>query len=573
MSELVPADPTHLTAHAAAAAMRAGALTSAELTEAYLGRIAALDATLGAFLTVTPEVARAQAAEADRRRAGGEDGPLLGVPFALKDIFTTAGIRTTAGSRILENYVPPDDATVYHRLRAAGAVLLGKLNMDEFAMGSSNESSAYGPVRNPWDLSRVPGGSSGGAAAAVAAGLCAFAVGTDTGGSIRQPAALSGVVGLKPTYGRVSRSGMIAFASSLDQAGPLTRDARDAALVLAVIAGRDPADATSLDAPVADYVAAMDERGPGAAAMLGGHGLEPTTASGADVPGDTGVAGAEASSRGAPDLRGLRLGVPAEYFAEGLEPEVRAAVEAAIAVLESAGAERVPVRLPHAAYAIAAYYVIVTAEASANLARFDGVRYGLAVEDDDLWARYARTRGAGFGLEVKRRIMLGTFALSSGYYDAYYVQASRIRDLIRADFDAALARCDVVVGPTTPAPAFKLGEKLDDPLAMYLSDIYTSPLNLAGNPGVSVPCGLVRGLPVGLQIMGRPLDEATVLRVAHAYQHATDWHTRRPGGFATGSEPSGAAVPAAVGTSVGSPDIRDCNAPDGTASGAPSSSP
>jgi len=482
--------PTRLPAHAAVDAMRDGGLTSSELTEAYLARIAALDGALGAYLTVTSDLARAQAAAADRRRAAGDDAPLLGVPYALKDIFTTAGVRTTAGSRILEHYVPPDDSTVYRRLREAGAVLLGKLNMDEFAMGSSNENSAFGPVRNPWDRARVPGGSSGGAAAAVAADLCAFAVGTDTGGSVRQPAALCGVVGLKPTYGRVSRYGMIAFASSLDHAGPLAKGARDAALVLGALAGHDPADSTSLREPVPDYAGAL--------------GRPPV------------------------DLTGLRIGVPAEYFAGGLDEGIRTAVETAIGALDGAGARRVPVRLPHAPYAIAAYYLVVTAEASANLARYDGVRFGLAVEDDDLWRRYARTRGAGFGIEVKRRIMLGTFALSSGYYDAYYLRATRVRELIRQDFEAALGECDVIAGPTTPAPAFPLGAKVDDPLAMYLSDIYTCPADLSGHPAVSVPCGFVDGLPVGLQLTGRALDEATLLRVAHAYEQATDWHTRRP---------------------------------------------
>ncbi len=482
-------DPARLTAAAAARAMRAGTLTSAALTEAYLGRIAALDPRFGAYLTVTADVARAQAAAADRRRAAGEDGPLLGVPFALKDLFTTAGVRTTAGSRMLEHYVPPDDAEAYRRLRAGGAVLLGKLNMDEFAMGSSNESSAFGPVRNPWDLARSPGGSSGGAAAAVAADLCAFALGTDTGGSIRQPAAFSGVVGLKPTYGRVSRRGIVAFASSLDQAGPLAKDVLDAALVLDAIAGHDPADATSSERPVPDHAAAV-------------------AAAGAD-------------------LGGIRIGVPAEYFADGLDPAVGAVVEAALAVLEAAGARRVAVALPHSVYAVAVYYLVATAEASANLARYDGLRYGRRADGGDLWTRVSRARGEGFGIEVKRRIVLGTFALSSGYHDAYYGRATRVRQRIRADFDAALDRCDVIVGPTSPTVAFPLGEKVADPLAMYLSDVYTIALNLAGYPGISIPCGLAGGLPVGLQIMGRPWDEPTVLRVARAYELATQPAPRR----------------------------------------------
>jgi aspartyl-tRNA(Asn)/glutamyl-tRNA(Gln) amidotransferase subunit A len=479
-------DPTTLTARKAATAMRGGELTSAALTEAYLARIAAADVGIRSYLAVTSEVAREHADEADRRRAAGEDGPLLGVPFALKDLFTTAGIATTAGSRILSGYVPPDSATVYRRLRAAGAVLLGKTNMDEFAMGSSTENSAFFPTRNPWDPERVPGGSSGGSAAAVVADLCAFALGTDTGGSIRQPAALCGVVGLKPTYGRVSRYGMVAFASSLDQAGPMTKDVRDAALVLGVIAGADPADATSADRPVPDY----------------GAGLED-------------------------GVKGLRLGVPEEYFAEGLDAGVRQVVEQAIDVLVDAGAERVAVSLPHSPYAVAAYYVVATAEASANLARYDGIRYGPATLGDDFWARIRRTRGERFGAEVKRRIMLGTYALSSGYYEAYYQQATRVRALIRADFDDALARCDVILGPTSPTAAFRLGERTDDPLAMYLADVYTIALNLAGYPGLSVPCGLVDGLPVGLQVMGRSFDEATVLRVARAYEALGSWPAER----------------------------------------------
>ena len=493
---------TQLSAFDASAALRAGKLTSVALVEAYLDRIARVDGELRAYLTVTADVARAQAAEADVRRQGGEDGPLLGLPFALKDLFTTAGITTTAGSRILSDYVPPDSATVYARLRAAGAVLLGKTNMDEFAMGSSTENSAFFSTRNPWDPTRVPGGSSGGSAAAVAAGLCAFALGTDTGGSIRQPAALSGVVGVKPTYGRVSRYGMVAFASSLDQCGPMTREVRDAALVLGVLAGCDPADATSADRPVPDYVAAL-----------------------------TG------------EVEGLRIGVPEEYFADGLSDGVRQAVEAAIGVLVAAGARRVPVKLPHAPYAVAVYYIVATAEASANLARYDGIRYGPAAQDGDLWARLKATRGQGFGTEVKRRIMLGTYALSSGYYDAYYGQATRARALFRADFDTAFERCDVILGPTTPTPAFKLGEKLADPLAMYLADIYTIALNLAGYPGLSLPCGRVDGLPVGLQVMGRPFDESTVLRVAHAYEQRTDWHRMAPPVGGSGVDSSTVAAP------------------------------
>jgi aspartyl-tRNA(Asn)/glutamyl-tRNA(Gln) amidotransferase subunit A len=481
-------DPTRLTACEATAALRAGRISSVALTEAYLERIQAVDPAVRAYVTVTADVALALADAADRRRAAGQDGPLLGVPYALKDVFTTAGITTTAGSRILADYVPPDSSTVYRRLDDAGAVLLGKLNMDEFAMGSSTESSAFFATRNPWNLDRVPGGSSGGSAAAVAADVAAFTVGSDTGGSVRQPAALCGAVGLKPTYGRVSRYGLVAFASSLDQAGPVTKDVRDAAVVLGVLAGPDPADSTSLDVPVPDYTAAL----------------------------------------GAGNLAGLRFGVPHAHFGAGLDDGVRAAVEAAIDVLSGLGAERVDVDLPHAHYAVAAYYVLAPAEASANLARYDGLRYGYSAPEDDLWERYRQTRHDGFGPEVTRRVILGTFALSSGYHEAYYRRAAAARARIRADLDAALAVCDVLVGPTTPTPACRLGEKVGDPLAMYLSDVYTVGLNLAGYPGLSVPCGFVDGLPVGLQVMGRALDEATVLRVAHAYERATQWRRYRP---------------------------------------------
>jgi len=472
---------------ACAQALRTGRVSSRELAQAHLARIERADGAIGAFLAVTGELALQQADAADRRRARGEDGPLLGVPYALKDILTTAGTVTTAGSRLLEAYVPPDSSTCYERLTAAGAVLLGKTNLDEFAMGSSTENSAFHATRNPWDHARVPGGSSGGSAAAVAARMAPLALGTDTGGSIRQPAALCGCVGVKPTYGRVSRYGLIAFGSSLDCAGPFARSSADAATVLAAIAGHDPRDATSLDAPVPDY----------AAALVG-------------------------------DLDGLRVGVVREHLAEGLDDGVRAALEAALDVLVEAGAERVPVSLPHVGYSVASYYLVATAECSANLARYDGIRYGRAAPADTLDELLARTRDEGLGAEVKRRIMLGTYALSRGYFDAYYKQATRVRGRVRADFDAALEDCDVLVGPTVPAPAFRLGEKRDDPLAMYLSDIYTIALNLAGLPGASTPCGLVDGLPVGLQIMGRPLDEATVLRVADAYERRTDWAALRP---------------------------------------------
>jgi aspartyl-tRNA(Asn)/glutamyl-tRNA(Gln) amidotransferase subunit A len=475
-----------------ARAIRARQISSRELTAAHLARIGAVDGVLGSYLHVDADRALAAADAADAALARGDDpGPLAGVPVALKDIFVTEGTPTTCASKILAGWIPPYDGTTVARLRAAGAVLLGKLNMDEFAMGSSNENSGVKPVRNPWDTARVPGGSSGGSAAAVAASLCAAALGTDTGGSIRQPAALCGIVGLKPTYGRVSRYGVIAFASSLDQVGPMTRTVEDAALLLEVVAGHDPRDATSIDAPVPRY-------------------------------GDAARAG---------DVRGLRVGVPEAYFGSGLDPEVAAAVRAAIGELEKLGARVVPVHLPHSEYAVACYYLLATAEASSNLARYDGVRYGLRVsaKGQSLLDMYRKTRGAGFGPEVKRRIMLGTFALRAGYYDAYYKRAQQVRALIKRDFDRAFAECDVVAGPTSPTAAFRLGEKSADPLAMYLADIYTISCNLAGLPGLSVPCGFTAGgLPVGLQLIARPLAEETLFRVAGAYERATPWHTRRP---------------------------------------------
>ncbi|HLI25729.1 MAG TPA: Asp-tRNA(Asn)/Glu-tRNA(Gln) amidotransferase subunit GatA [Chloroflexota bacterium] len=467
--------------------LRARAVSAVELTEAYLARIERVESAVRAFLTITAEQARAQARAADARRAAGEDAPLLGLPIALKDVLCTAGVRTTCGSRILEGFVPPYDATAVARLAAAGAVFLGKTNMDEFAMGSSTENSAFFPTRNPWDLERVPGGSSGGSAAAVAALEAPASLGTDTGGSIRQPAALCGVVGLKPTYGRVSRYGLVAFASSLDQIGPFARTAADCALLLAVLAGADPCDSTALPAPVPDYLAEL-----------------------------------------AGDLRGLRVGVPREYFGSGLEPGVEAAVRAALATLEALGAAVDEVSLPHTEYGVAAYYLIAPAEASANLARYDGVKYGYAVPAPTLLDSYFRTRAEGFGPEVKRRIMLGTYALSAGYYDAYYLKAQKVRTLIKGDFDRAFERFDVLATPTSPTVAFRLGERLSDPLAMYLSDVCTIPVNLAGLPGLSVPCGFVDGLPVGLQLIGPPLSEGLLLRVAQRYQDATDWHRRYP---------------------------------------------
>ena len=483
-----------LTIREAAQLLRSGEISSAELTEALIDRIVAVDNDVRAYLTLTPELAMEQARAADRRlaeaRRSGDDGlpPLLGIPLAIKDVLCTAGVPTTCGSRILENFVPPYDATVVARLKDAGFVMLGKTNTDEFAMGSSTENSAFFTTHNPWDLGRVPGGSSGGSAAAVAAGEALGALGTDTGGSVRQPAALCGVVGLKPTYGRVSRYGLVAFASSLDQAGPIARTVADAALLLGTIAGHDPQDSTSAPRPVPDYTAA-----------LGG------------------------------DIRGLRVGVPNEYFVPGMEPGVEAAVRQALADLEALGAVVEQVSLPHTEYALPVYYLIAPAEASANLARYDGVKYGYSAPAGELWEMYKRTRGQGFGAEVKRRIMLGTYALSAGYYDAYYLKAQKVRTLIRQDFERAFERVDVVVAPTSPTVAFPIGAKVDDPLQMYLSDVLTLSLNLAGLCGISVPCGFSGGLPVGMQILGRPYDEETILRVAHAYEQATPWHTYRPG--------------------------------------------
>jgi aspartyl-tRNA(Asn)/glutamyl-tRNA(Gln) amidotransferase subunit A len=466
-----------------ATSVQRGEVTAEQVTSHALARIAEQDGQLGAFLHVARDEALAQARAIDARRARGEAlGALAGVPIAIKDAICTRGIVSTAASKILEGYVPPYDATVIERLRAADAVIVGKTNMDEFAMGSSNENSAYRPVKNPWDVSRTPGGSSGGSAAAVAARLTPCALGSDTGGSIRQPASHTGTVGLKPTYGRVSRYGLIAFASSLDQIGPFATDVRGAARVLSVIAGHDGRDSTSLAAPVDSFEAACDR-----------------------------------------DVKGLRVGVPEEYFAEGLDPEVAASVRAAIDALRDAGCAVRPVKLPHTRFAVATYYVVATAEASSNLARFDGVRYGLRADPKhELRAMYGATRDAGFGAEVKRRILLGTFVLSAGYYDAYYAKAQKVRTLIRRDYDEAFRTVDVICSPASPTPAFRLGE-MSDPLAMYLSDVYTLPASLAGVPAVCVPCAPTRGgLPVGLQIVARPLDEATMLAVAAA------WEARSP---------------------------------------------
>jgi aspartyl-tRNA(Asn)/glutamyl-tRNA(Gln) amidotransferase subunit A len=483
-----------------AEALRRGEATSRALTEACLARIERDAERLNTFLSLDADAALQAADVADAELASDPDArrPLLGVPYALKDIFVTravdrdgsplaGGLPTTAGSFILEGYRSPYPSAAQEALERAGAVLLGKTNCDEFAMGSSNENSAYGPVRNPWNEETVPGGSSGGSSAAVAGGQAYFALGTDTGGSIRQPASLTGTVGIKPTYGRVSRFGMIAFASSLDQAGPFTRSVRDAALVLGAIAGHDPRDSTSVGIPVPDYAAALSG-----------------------------------------EVRGLRLGVPREYFVEGMEAGVETAVRAAIDTLRDLGAEIVDVSLPSTDRGLATYYIIAPAEASANLARYDGVRFGLSAGADELWENYTRTRGAGFGPEVKRRIMLGTYALSAGYYDAYYVKAQQVRTLIKDEFDEVLSTVDAILAPTSPNVAFRIGDKVGDPLAMYLNDACTLPVNIAGLPGISVPCGLSDGLPVGLQVIGRAFDEETVLRVADAYERAAGFSELRP---------------------------------------------
>jgi aspartyl-tRNA(Asn)/glutamyl-tRNA(Gln) amidotransferase subunit A len=472
----------HLTIDAARSAIQERKTTAAALAEAHYAKIEKDDPQIGAYLTLCKDRAMAQAARMDELAAKGEQLPLLGgVPVGIKDVMTTKGVRSTAGSKILENFIAPYDCTAVVRMEAAGAVVLGKLNCDEFAMGSSNENSAYRPVRNPRDLERVPGGSSGGSAAAVAGDMAVVTLGSDTGGSIRQPASFCGVVGMLPTYGRVSRYGLIAFASSLDHIGPFGKTVKDAARVLGVIAGRDAMDSTSAEVPVPDYVAELDK-----------------------------------------GVKGMRIGVPKEYFGEGLDGEVRAAVEAAIQKMASIGCEVIPVSLPHTEYAIPTYYIIATAEASANLARFDGVRYGFRANGaSSLSDLYRRTRDGGFGAEVKRRIMLGTYALSAGYYDAYYLKAQRVRTLLTRDFESAFQKVDAIVTPTSPTAAFKLGEKVDDPLAMYLADIYTVTADLAGIPGISAPCGETRnGLPIGVQILGKHFDEATVLRLAHAYEGA-----------------------------------------------------
>jgi aspartyl-tRNA(Asn)/glutamyl-tRNA(Gln) amidotransferase subunit A len=480
----------NLTIEEAHRLLKAKKITSRELTRAVLDRIAAVDGRIGAFLTVTGDQALEQAAAADQAIASGKCRSLTGIPLAVKDVLCTRGVRTTCGSKILGNFIPPYDATAVARLKQEGAVIVGKLNMDEFAMGSSTENSGFQITRNPWDLSRIPGGSSGGSAAAVAAGLCLGALGSDTGGSIRQPAAHCGTVGIKPTYGRVSRCGLVAYASSLDQVGPLARSVADVALLLNGVAGHDPADSTSVPIGAPDYTAAL------------GRGIQ-----------------------------GLRIGILTEYSAsEGLDPDVSAAVEDAVRTLESLGAERVEISLPRTRYAVAVYYVIAPCEASSNLARYDGVKYGFRADGAaDLMQMYRSTRSQGFGAEVQRRIIIGTYCLSAGYYDAYYGKASQVRTLIVEDFKKAFEACDVIACPTAPTPAFKIGEKVDDPLTMYLSDIFTISANLAGIPALSVPCGFsASGLPIGLQLMGKHFDEEMILRVGHRFEQATEFHKRRP---------------------------------------------
>ncbi|MDP2599466.1 MAG: Asp-tRNA(Asn)/Glu-tRNA(Gln) amidotransferase subunit GatA [Deltaproteobacteria bacterium] len=468
-------------------------ISSVEIAQGYFKKIESLNPKLNCYLILCKEGALKQAKESDARRAKGETrGPLDGVPIALKDIFVTGGVQTTCASKILGNYIPPYDGTTSAAFKKSGAVMLGKLNMDEFAMGSSNEFSAFGPVRNPWNLEYIPGGSSGGSAAAVAADLCVAATGTDTGGSIRQPASLCGIVGMKPTYGRVTRYGLIAFASSLDQAGPMTKDVTDSALMLNVMAGHDPMDSTSLNLQTTDFAASLGK-----------------------------------------SIKGLRIGLPKEYFIEGIDPEVKESVAKAAKKFEEMGAIVEETSLPHTKYAVPAYYIIAPAEASANLARYDGVRYGYQTPDaEDLLELYEKSRTHGFGPEVTLRIVLGTYVLSTGYYDAYYLKAQKVRTLIKKDFLEAFAsggKFDAILTPTAPTPAFKLGEKTDDPLKMYLSDIFTIPVNLAGLPGLSLPCGFSKaGLPIGLQLIGKHLDEEKLLQIAFAYEQSTEWHTRRP---------------------------------------------
>jgi aspartyl-tRNA(Asn)/glutamyl-tRNA(Gln) amidotransferase subunit A len=481
-------DLTQLSITQALDQLRARAISAVELTQAYLARIEQHEPAIRAFITITAERALQSAADADAARARGEDKPLLGIPLAIKDVLSTAGVQTTCGSKILDGYVPVYSATVVQRLEAAGMIMLGKVNMDEFAMGSSTENSAYQITRNPWDPSRVPGGSSGGSAASVAARMAAGALGTDTGGSVRTPAGFCGIVGLKPSYGRVSRYGLVAFGSSLDCIGPMARTVEDVALLLQVMAGHDPLDSTSMPLEVPDYRAAL-----------------------------TG------------SVRGLKVGVPKEYFIEGVQKDTADAVHAAIQQLRALGAELVEISLPHTDYSLPVYYIIAPAEASANLARYDGIRFGPKVDKGQMWDTYKATRGQGFGPEVKRRIMLGTYALSAGYYDAYYGKAQQVRTLIRQDFEKAFEQVDVIAAPVTPHTAFKIGENVNDPLQMYLEDVFTLPASLAGVPGISLPCGFdSAGLPIGLQLIGRAFSEDVLLRAAHAYEQSSEWRERMP---------------------------------------------
>jgi aspartyl-tRNA(Asn)/glutamyl-tRNA(Gln) amidotransferase subunit A len=474
------------TIHEAHELLKNKKLSSVELTKASLERIRQVEPKIKALVTVTDKLALDQALQADKLIAEGKSGPLTGIPLAIKDVICTRGVKTTCSSKMLENFVPPYNATVMEKLNAAGAVMVGKANMDEFAMGSSTENSAFFTTHNPWDLERVPGGSSGGSAVAVAAGEAAGALGSDTGGSIRQPAGFCSVVGMKPTYGRVSRYGLVAFASSLDQIGPLTQDVTDCSLILNAIAGHDKRDSTSVPEVVPDYTQSLR-----------------------------------------PDLKGMRLGVPKEYYVEGMQPGVSAAMKVALHKLEELGAKLEETSLPHTGYSLAVYYIIAPSEASANLARYDGVKYGYSYAGDTMWESMEKTRENGFGPEVKRRIMLGTYALSAGYYDAWYVKAQKVRTLIRREFDAAFEKYDALVTPTSPTVPFKIGERSDDPLAMYLSDVCTLPINIAGVPAVSIPAGFVDGLPVGMQIIGKHFKEETILRVAYAYEQATEWHKKR----------------------------------------------
>jgi aspartyl-tRNA(Asn)/glutamyl-tRNA(Gln) amidotransferase subunit A len=478
-----------LTLHELSEKLKNREVSSQELVQAILHRIASTEDRTHSYISLCEETALVEAKNADKKlRREENSSSLLGIPVALKDIFLAQGILTTCGSKILGNFIPPYDGTTVKKLKEAGAITLGKTNMDEFAMGSSTENSAFALTRNPWNLERVPGGSSGGSAAAVAADQCIVALGTDTGGSIRQPAACCGVVGLKPTYGRVSRFGIVAFASSLDQVGPLTKDVTDCALMLEAIAGHDPLDSTSVNAPVPAYVKHLDG-----------------------------------------EVKGLKVGIPKEYFIPGMQSDVEEAVKKAIRVLENMGVAIEEISLPHTEYAVAAYYIIGTAEASSNLARYDGMRYGFRAPGKDLTETYMKSREQGFGPEVKRRIMLGTYVLSAGYYDAYYLKAQKVRSLIKKDFDEAFKKCDAILTPTAPTTAFKIGEKTQDPLQMYLSDIFTISVNLAGLPALSLPCGFdFQGLPIGLQMIGKHFDETTILRIAFAYEQSTDWHKRKP---------------------------------------------